>query len=1343
MDGIFAELGRRFDAGKLLGYLNFSDGRPDPRFRKLLADVFAHRIESGDERPWQTTGQWLAASAEELESGGSAAFRDLSQAKVVRETAFDLVPKLYRAHHADLLAHQPDSNLFTAFFLARSAESTLRARAKRPTAGPDSLARDAVLALNDYVGYRPIAILETRAQTEYYPHEKVAAVPVYFAGVGVAPGPYADLVRPALDLLTKTDETLREQAGFELDHLDELAVDPRAADHFHPVTKRPNVLFGEWDPHLIDNSGHYRRFILRQPTLDALHRWAKLDSPQGFHGERLFESAAVLAGTILMGAGVSGSGPTVYDSSVTLTALVQRIARYRDEFYKRLLDQLPGPQGERLREEAKKLKQPFAGVRQFLNQSIATERALHLQERRLAMLFAAMGYPGAARARAANIPAPSVRFNCEIRIRQTAAEFAAKAGRPREASDLLAEAEDLVRRGIDCGAMVDPWNILGYQGLFPIFPGREDTVRDPRAEELILTIGRQFDRHALALTAAVAANDAPTIERLTHQMETLADWWDRFATSTVSDMPRVVGSERAGAARHVAAALARWRKAESGAHDLAFWRKHREGFRTPSAFAQVIDALLDTGDYKGSLALLMTWLGEAPAPGVSDSQAVLLQDPSASFIRLAFRWVKGICTADSPATEKSLLIRRFFELVEANADTRWTVPGITATGATRYLDPDDDRDQEDDDPDEDDSDDLFSSAYEGMSFRDSANDGQEGSLVEGGGPEIAFDFPLEADAEAHEDRLRFLAAVARWWRTVARPELWEPFEAEAAAAIGEWLRIARGHRERLVDFMDKLHAIDLPAPSAGVEGVMEYDRRRSMKGHLLDLTASTLVETTSAIRSLAAVAARNEPLPEPDASAPAWEDVAVRLERAIASNDPAAARKLVIAFVPLFRHEPLLVHPPADGGPPGPAVRAQTAMHFLESLLARLPRLGLLRETYQLTRLARAMERNSPPEGRRVSSFDQLFRTAVVNVADALLATFEASPNETADPNTLFPVVRQVADSFQKLWLEHSHSLRLSALESVIDDDDWAETARFIRRFGADLFTVRFLTLSNIRGILTQGTETWLASLAETEHVVGYRDDEKPPRILEAWRDAPAGRSALVKQLEIVLQAIVEHYDEYRDYNTTTTQSDYGENLHILLDFLRLKVSYDRVAWRLKPFVLVHEALCRRGLDDLAARWREYILGKTHGIADELLAKLAARETEHSLRVRTVRNRLEERFVQPLQIDQAAARVARAASTAREAAMNHAGEAPETSPAFLGLLDVIRPLAESPSGVGLDVPVWLRRLEDELRKFRTGPRPADGDEPDPLDDPLLPPIHRLDFSELQRQLAEWDRAIGD
>jgi hypothetical protein len=53
------------------------------------------------------------------------------------------------------------------------------------------------------------------------------------------------LVRPALDLLGNTDPVLLEESSFIPEHLDELAFDPRALDHFHPINKRPNVLFGE------------------------------------------------------------------------------------------------------------------------------------------------------------------------------------------------------------------------------------------------------------------------------------------------------------------------------------------------------------------------------------------------------------------------------------------------------------------------------------------------------------------------------------------------------------------------------------------------------------------------------------------------------------------------------------------------------------------------------------------------------------------------------------------------------------------------------------------------------------------------------------------------------------------------------------------------------------------------------------------------------------------------------------------------------------------------------------------------------------------------------------------
>lgn len=1329
MDGLHADLSKRFEASKLLGYLNFSDGRPDPKFRRALSDAYSHLLASGETTPWMRLGNWLKDAGADLAASGSAAFRDLSQADAVLDTVFDAILSAYRDHHADLLAHQPDSFLFSPFFLARCCEAVLKARA----GNSEGIVEASLAVLNDYVGYRPIALLETRPQTDFYPHEKVCPVPVVFANVGVCPNAYADLIRPALELLTETESTVREEACWDAARMDEMAIDPRAADHFHPVNKRPNVLFGEWDPHRIDNSGYYRRFILKQPTLDALLKWVYRDG--SLDSERLFESAAVLAGTILMGAGVSGTGPTYYDSSVTLSTLVQKIARYRDAFYRQLLQKIPGSHGERLRAEAAKLKQPFAGVRQFLNQAIAAERALHLQERRLSLLHAAMGYPSAARERAAQIPSPSVRFSCEIRLRQTEADFANKSGDPARTLRVLQEAEELLHRGIDCGAVIDPWNILGYQGLFPIFPGRDDTVRDPRAEDIIYTIGRQFDRYAHALASPATASDPLLADELRQSMVSLAEWWDRFATSTVSDLPRVVGGERAAAAEHVSTALALWKQASASARDVKFWQAHREGFRTPAAFAHVIEALLDAGDFKASLALLITWLSERSAD-------LPLSDPAASFSRLASKWLNELLVTETLSIEeKPTLLRRFFELLEANADDLWQVPSVPKPARGGYSTTLGDRDEED----VDEGDETYASAYEGMSYRDSTDDGVEGS-VDDGESHIPGEFPLENDSDRFEERLRFLTSVGRLWRTAARSDLWP---AAHAGTIGTWLAASRQNLRQLEDRIAAIANVEVPPPTSGLDGVIEYDRRRMLKGHLLDVAVASAVEMGAASRRLAAALSRtaeltsavehnlDDPLPLTtgtltdddgfDSERPTWENVAVRLERAIGLGDAAGARTLLTAFVPLFRHEPLLTHPPADGGDPRAALRAQNALQLLESLLARLPRLGLLRETFQLAKLARQMERNDPPEGRRISSFDQLFRTAVIGVVEALVDSSRHWKAQTPFSAAL----RQMADAFHRMWLDHSQSLRLSALEAVLDDADWADLRMFIRTFGSDLFTVRFLTLSNIRGILGQGVTTWLDRQSEPD---AQNPLETTPKLVTAWEEGELERGKTVRLFEIVLQSLVEYYDEYRDYNTTTTQSDYGENLYILLDFLRLKASYDRIAWRLKPLILAHEVLCREGMNVQAAEWREFLAGKTTSIADDLLNKLAARENEHGMKLRTIRDRLEERFVSPLQIDQAAARVAPAAQAARLHA--EGGTAPEEDAAFVAFIDAIAPLAASPVGVGLDIPNWLRRLEDELRKSRLGNDDDDSSH-------YVPKTAPLTLSDVKRQLADWDRPLND
>src|SRR4029434_10044535 len=116
-----------------------------------------------------------------------------------------------------------------------------------------------------------------------------------------------------------------------------------------------------------------------------------------------------------------------------------------------------------------------------------------------------------------------------------------------------------------------------------------------------------------------------------------------------------------------------------------------------------------------------------------------------------------------------------------------------------------------------------------------------------------------------------------------------------------------------------------------------------------------------------------------------------------------------------------------------------------------------------------------------------------------------------------------------------------------------------------------------------------------------------------------------------------------------------------------LKVRYDREAWKMKPLALAHEALCQRGYDELANKWRDLIARETLDLADRLLSELTEREARYGVKLRTVRDRLEERFTRPLEIDRAAAQVPPAAEAARS------GQT-EDNPAFVRLRTAIEPL---------------------------------------------------------------------
>lgn len=1266
----------------LLGYLNFSAGKPEARFQKQL-DAACVRLE------WQGAGHvWLAlrdrlrAELAALKSHGAAAFQDTTQAEAIIALTFDKLLPAYRAHHADLLFHHSDRDLLQPGFLTRAFEAVLAQGG--PWDEEERVVRAALTQLNDYVGYRPIAILETRPRGEPYDREKLRPIPLFLRDVGALHGRYRDLVARAVDILTATNPALLAEASFDPALLDELALDARAYDHGHPADRRPNYRFGEWDPHHIDGKGCYRRFVVRHLLLDALLHRVEEDRGQLDRTEILHEAAVVLAGTVLMATGVSGAGPETHDSSVTLANLVPRIARYREAFYAGQMDRLTGAHAERLRQEAAAARQPFGGARQHVNQYLARHRAAQMQQRHLALLMAEMGYPEASRRMASRIPAASVRLFSEMHLRLTQGQALVDRGEPVEAAKLLPEVEDLLHRGIACGAVVDPWNVLGFQGLFPLFTSAEDTLPDPRVSHLIHVVEQLLHLYARVLSEAAAAGDKALGTRLSGSMKQFAAWWDRFATVEVNDVHRVHGGEASSSAEHVARALTRWRERGEAASDLAFWRQHLDNFRSPKAFALVVDALLRKHDYRASMALLLNWLSQA--------EEVPLEDGPHSFAALALRWLLAVTTPSSPPAgtepageaaaalaapipdaERWPLTRRFLDHLEANAEEYANVPRLDVFGMEMEDEGEEDgQDEPDAGPGDEE---LYGAAYEGVTYRDSTDDDVEGEVLDSGPRE---DFDLEAEGQRLEKRLRFLATVARLWNVATRGRHGAD-ESDRRDALQGWLGRARKNYQGLLALMDAVHEHPIPETSGSYDDMVEFDRRRVVKEQLLVATIGTCLDTAFAVGALRGALGDQV---AGEGKGPVWEPLLIRLEQALWRGDAKDARAILSGFMKFFRTEPLLFTPLSQGGHPRHILRASIAQMILRALVANLPRVGLLRETYELLRLAWSMEQDQQIDGPRVTEFDRLFQVGLQSVVETVVdAAARAQPSVGEDE--LVNALQQVVDPFLSLWSQHSRTLRVSVLETVMADSEWLAVRDFIRRYGRDLFHARFMTLGNLRGVLHRGVGAYLDYLADNP------DPLHPVQLIEDL-DGEMPRAEAERRLETILQALIENYEEYKDYNTTTPQSDYGENLHTLLDFLRLKASYERHAWQLRPLALVHEILARRRRQ-AAVRWQEQVTHLTRERAARHLEQLADLERQHGMRLRTVADRLEERFVKPLAQDRLCAMI--------EPAM---GEARQGGPgeAYGRLTAELEAYTETTTGVGLDVPQWLRRLEAEVQRVK-------------------------------------------
>lgn len=1303
--------------------------------------------ESSDACPVLSGVRRLLSEATEVLPSMSAAFTDCRRARRLIDFVFGRLLPGYREFHVDLFFHLSDADLFQPFFVGCCFEAAL----SLPEADEwtDHDLENVLNGLNDYVGYRPVATLE-QVQHTTYPHERFRPVPVYLRGAGVASGPAHRLIKRSLEILHQVPANLLQEAYFDPENLHELAIDVRAYDFDHPVNKRPNYHFGLWDPDRIDAQGNYTRFIIHQMMLDALLK--RIDLSEQPREQAEFEVAGTLVGTILMGAGVSGSGPDSHDSTVTLSSLMPIIANYRDDYYDWLLETVHGTHRESLEKELQVKRQPFGGVRQHLNAELGARRATQVQHVQLSKIFAKMGYPAAAARQAAIVPVTSARMICQIDCLLSSAADKCVRRLLHECQQDLLQIEQTVVRGIDCGALLDPWCLLGFDGNYPLFPAVENSVADHRADDLVGIVEHTLDIYSHLLAEAAVSDDSNLFLDVRANFSRLVQWWRKYAAHEISSLQAVDAARIMNAAELVAEALRLWKAAGASAGDVRFWAQHASIFDSPKAYQLVVDALLERKDTVASQALLVHWLSQARDIGLVQGET--------SYHELVLAWLglqqDRFNQAENFAQREAVWqqIRKFYDYLEVNADEYWQVPefrvstdseygrgkssdssadrgGMSDATDSDFDDHEDDDefnefDEEDLEEDEDDVvDPLFGAAYEDVVYTDSTDDGVEGPIYE---TDTSKQDALEAEADRIIDRLSFLNTLAILWfeashipLPVLSVEELSQSDIEQVRQRNEvleaWINQAADYQTGLTHLLHHVLSMRLPK-SSDVSALMEYDRLRLIKETLLDRITATNVEMHMAVIGLRSVqhglAALIGDTPFGELPQTVAEPEWLRLFAGILTRNPEWVTSDFSGLLHALAEKPLLYVPLGRGGNADEMISTRVRQQCFQRALASLPLMGMFQATVSLLRIARSMERRNSVGFGAVTEYDEMFRNGFCSMVHALVLAAQENANGHGDrarkarkkadavaEERLFRQLEQLTESMLSAWLNHSRTLRLSVLEKTLDNDAWDQTVRFIKRYGGQIFTQDFLNVGNIRAVLHQGVEAWLRTLQESSQELDLE--------LLNDLDHEITLTDAARYLSLVLEAVLENFSEYRDYNSTTTQSDRGDLIYTFMDFLRLRTKYDRVAWHLKPVVWAHQVLVKNQCNGVAGRWRRQLSERVEGEAERYLSELKKLQAKYSMRMPTVADRLSERFVQPLHIDRLCALV--------EPAI-HNPDSEAAQGAFELLEKEAEALTKQPMGVGLEVPAWLVQLEQEVDLQRLSLPGHNGIVAESLIDPL-------------------------
>ncbi len=1000
------------------------------------------------------------------------------------------------------------------------------------------------------------------------------------------------------------------------------------------------------------------------------------------------------------------------------------------------MEGLSGERAERLKKHKEATQQPFGHVRHALNMFLSSYGARQVRNRELAMMYARMGFAEESRRQASIIPAASIRFETEIQWRLRIGQQELIQGNFEQAEQILYEIQDLERRAIECGAFVDPWNILGFQGQYPLFANREDTVPDVRVESLIELKERIFSFYATVLREAAMAGRQDVIDRVSVHFQVQAEAWDRYATTTVEDIPHLYGVKTYESALVVAKTLAAWKTSGETENSIAFWNKHLELFDSQIAYHNIVQVLLEKKDLNASLGLLMQWLNQT-----EESASVQFDD---SFSTALLEWTHVLQTDVADSQQLFQRYRRILELLEANAGQRWGVPRLSFDVA---ADPSEGREEDQDwwdkpavegpwneDGEEAEEESPFAAAYEGVTFRDSADDGQEGSLSDTSAPWADNEF--EQWTRSYEPQLKFLQSLAdiQQQAIIVAARLMNHADADAAAGtetqaeasqlqisqvrqyVSNWSRELLRFERELGHLLHEVHVRELSPPSGTHDANIEYDIQMQSKLYLMH----NIIWTLTRLRFVRRVADSLLPR-EASTATPHQDDWLTEFLHSVLRNDVTAVRRLLPNCLQRLARRKLLYVPLENGGTPRSLSDAQELHTLLRFLVTALPGLGLYRETWHVIVTAYRMERSSRPRGPAITEFDRLFRLALSNTLSYLLKSSTSWRSGKIDDEDLIDIIAEVVDHFGNIWMKHSQTMRLSAAESLKEDRFWEQTQQFIRRYGSDLFHARNLTLGYIRAIVQSGVDEFLEYLDQND------DPLHPHPLIEDLRQGNITKDNAAHHLETIYAILIDKFDRFLEYNSTTTHSDYGERFDCLLDFLRLEADYDRDDWNYAPLIIAHEALIQNGRIGAAKTWEQVFAVRSADRADRHLKTLHKLEKKYGVKLPALNDLIGERFVKPLAINRMVALVRQTMEETDETKRREF---------FDDLRVQIENYQDGTYGTGLEVPEWLRMLEQEVRNYEFPEHVLH----DPYGKELITPV-TVNLREMRRQLRMWDDPV--